>query len=396
MSEEKMMFDRQKIRQTIEAFLPEMISFRHNMHQNPELSLVETETADKVAELLQGWGYQVQRHFGGHGIVASLTVGQSKRSIGIRADMDALPIFEETNLPYASKSEGVMHACGHDGHTTTLLAAARYLAQTRQFDGTIHLFFQPAEEVGKGAKAMIADGLFSKFPCDAVFGLHNWPGLEQGKIQITRNAMMASVDAVTITIQGKGGHGAAPEQTVDPIIVASSTIMALQTIVSRNVPPLEAAIISTGSIHGGHAFNIIPDTVEISMTVRTFSAEIQDKIEQRIRQIVTDQAQSFGASAVIRYDRLVPVLVNHPAQADFAAKVAAAALGKDKIVESQNPTTVSEDFAFMLQACPGSFFFLGNGDSAGLHNPHYNFDDRNIIDGALFWSALTQSALPVN
>jgi len=381
------------IKNLILSYLPEMTEFRHAMHENPEFSGKETATSDRIATLLEQYGYEVTRHIGGNGIVASLKNGNGRKSIGIRADMDALPIREETDLEYASKNEGVMHACGHDGHTTTLLAAARALATTKNFDGTVHLIFQPAEEIGAGAKAMINDGLFERFPCDAIYGLHNWPGLEQGKIQFTKKAMMASVDKATIVIYGKGGHGARPESAIDPVIVASSIVMALQTIVSRNVPPLQSAIISTGSIHGGEAFNIIPDSVTISLTVRSFSADIQNLVEERIKQIVEAQAASFGATASVNYKRLVPAVVNHPEHSDFALDVAKRVLGADRVVETEIPTTVSEDFAFMLEACPGAFFFLGNGDSASLHSPHYNFNDQNIIDGAVFWCALVEASL---
>lgn len=381
------------IKNLILSYLPEMTEFRHAMHENPEFSGKETATSARIATLLEQYGYEVTRHIGGNGIVASLKNGNGRKSIGIRADMDALPIREETDLEYASKNEGVMHACGHDGHTTTLLTAARALATTKNFDGTVHLIFQPAEEIGAGAKAMINDGLFERFPCDAIYGLHNWPGLEQGKIQFTKKAMMASVDKATIVIYGKGGHGARPESAIDPVIVASSIVMALQTIVSRNVPPLQSAIISTGSIHGGEAFNIIPDSVTISLTVRSFSADIQNLVEERIKQIVEAQAASFGATASVNYERLVPAVVNHPEHSDFALDVAKRVLGADRVVETEIPTTVSEDFAFMLEACPGAFFFLGNGDSASLHSPHYNFNDQNIIDGAVFWCALVEASL---
>ncbi len=381
------------IKNLILSYLPEMTEFRHAMHENPELSRKETATSARIATLLEQYGYEVTRHIGGNGIVASLKNGNGRKSIGIRADMDALPIREETDLEYASKNEGVMHACGHDGHTTTLLTAARALAATKNFDGTVHLIFQPAEEIGAGAKAMINDGLFERFPCDAIYGLHNWPGLEQGKIQFTKKAMMASVDKATIVIYGKGGHGARPESAIDPVIVASSIVMALQTIVSRNVPPLQSAIISTGSIHGGEAFNIIPDSVTISLTVRSFSADIQNLVEERIKQIVEAQAKSFGATASVNYERLVPAVINHPEHSDFALNVAKRVLGADRVVETEIPTTVSEDFAFMLEARPGAFFFLGNGDSASLHSPHYNFNDQNIIDGAVFWCALIEASL---
>ena len=381
------------IKNLILSYLPEMTEFRHAMHENPELSGKETATSARIATLLEQYGYEVTRYIGGNGIVASLKNGNGRKSIGIRADMDALPIREETDLEYASKNEGVMHACGHDGHTTTLLTAARALAATKNFDGTVHLIFQPAEEIGAGAKAMINDGLFERFPCDAIYGLHNWPGLEQGKIQFTKKAMMASVDKATIVIYGKGGHGARPESAIDPVIVASSIVMALQTIVSRNVPPLQSAIISTGSIHGGEAFNIIPDSVTISLTVRSFSADVQNLVEERIKQIVEAQVASFGATASVNYERLVPAVVNHPKHSDFALHVAKRVLGADRVVETEIPTTVSEDFAFMLEARPGAFFFLGNGDSASLHSPHYNFNDQNIIDGAVFWCALVEASL---
>ena len=381
------------IKNLILSYLPEMAEFRHAMHENPELSRKETATSARIATLLEQYGYEVTRHIGGNGIVASLKNGNGRKSIVILAVMDALPFREETDLEFACNNVGVMHACGHDGHTTTLLAAARALAATKNFDGTVHLIFQPAEEIGAGAKAMINDGLFERFPCDAVYGLHNWPGLEQGKIQFTKKAMMASVDKATIVIYGKGGHGARPESAIDPIVVASSIVMALQTIVSRNVPPLQSAIISTGSIHGGEAFNIIPDSVTISLTVRSFSADIQNLVEERIKQIVEVQAASFGATASVNYERLVPAVVNHPEHSDFALDVAKRVLGADRVVETEIPTTVSEDFAFMLEARPGAFFFLGNGESASLHSPHYNFNDQNIIDGAVFWCALIEASL---
>ncbi|MHC5306180.1 M20 aminoacylase family protein [Bartonella sp. LJL80] len=381
------------IRQHIEKTLPEMVAIRRAFHENPELSYDEHQTGDKVAELLAGWGFEVTRGLGKTGLVGTLKVGNSQKSIGIRADMDALPIYEQTNLPYASKNEGVMHACGHDGHTTILLTAARYLAETRNFDGTVHLIFQPAEEGHAGAKAMIDDGLFDKFPCDKIYGLHNWPGFPAGSLRFAKGPMMASVDTAFVTIHGKGGHGARPETTVDPIVAASSIVMALQTIVSRNVPPLEAAIVTVGMFQGGAVSNVIPDEVKMELTIRAFSPQIRQQLESRICKIIHAQAESYGAKASIHYEHGYPVTVNDADATDYACTIAEKLVGRDNVVDNAEPLTPSEDFSFMLEKVPGAYIIMGNGDSAGLHNPHYNFNDDIIPVGASLWGALVESYL---
>jgi len=382
-----------KIQSHIRYFLPDMIAVRHDLHAYPELAYEEHRTGGIVAGLLEKWGYEVTRGMGKTGVVGTLRVGSGKKSIGIRADMDALPMREQTNLAYTSRNDGVMHACGHDGHMAILLTAARYLAETKNFDGTVHLIFQPAEEGGGGAKAMIDGGLFKKYPCDAVYGLHNWPGEPAGMFRFISGPMMASVDTVYITIEGRGGHGAIPERTVDPIIVASSVVMALQTIVSRNVSPLEKALVTVGLFQGGCASNIIPDSVKLELTVRAFSQEIRELLKERICALVSAQAASYGARAEINYEAGYPPLVNHEAETVFVQRVAEELVGKDRVIDNASPVTPSEDFAFMLEECPGSYLLLGNGDSAGLHNPNYVFDDNVIPVGASLWGALVESYL---
>lgn len=381
------------IRAYIDKTIEEMIELRHSIHEYPELGYHEHRTGDKVAELLQEWGFEVCRGIGKTGIVGTLKVGNSNKTIGIRADMDALPIEEQTNLDYSSKNQGVMHACGHDGHTTILLTAARYLAATKNFDGTVRVIFQPAEESFGGGKAMIDDGLFEKFPCDRIYGLHNWPGFATGTLRFTKGPMMASVDTAYITVQGKGGHGARPETTIDPIVAASSIVMALQTIVSRNVPPLEAALITVGMFKGGSVSNVIPDEVKMELTIRAFSAQVRSLLEQRICELVKSQAESYGARAIINYERGYPVTVNDAASVDFALNVAKKLVGNNNVVENAEPLTPSEDFSYMLEKVPGAYIIMGNGDSAGLHNPHYNFNDDNIAIGASLWGALVEEYL---
>ena len=304
----------------VEAHREAMVALRRDLHRHPELAYRERRTGDLVAEALSSWGYEVHRGLGGTGVVGTLALGDGPRRVGIRADMDALPIVEATNLPYASGTAGVMHACGHDGHTASLLAAARVLAERRGFSGTLHLIFQPAEEGGAGARRMIRDGLFERFPCDAVYGLHNWPGVPAGRFGFITGPAMAAADRVTIRVVGKGGHGAVPQQTVDPVVASASLVMALQSVVSRNVGPLDAAVVTVGAIHGGQAANVIPDAVELQLTVRTFRPEVRDRIEARITALAKAQAESYGATAEIEYLRGYPVLVNHAAETDFAAR----------------------------------------------------------------------------
>lgn len=381
------------IREHIDKTIDEMVAIRHQIHENPELGFNELKTGDKVASLLKSWGFDVVRGVGKTGIVGTLKVGHGKKIIGIRADMDALPIEEETNLDYSSKNEGVMHACGHDGHTTILLTAARYLAETKNFDGTVRVIFQPAEESYGGGKKMIDDGLFEKFPCDRIYGLHNWPGFPSGTLRFTKGPMMASVDTAYITVRGKGGHGARPETTIDPIVAASSIVMALQTIVSRNVPPLEAALVTVGMFKGGSVSNVIPEEVKMELTIRAFSAKIRDLLQERICKLAKSQAESYGAKAIINYERGYPVTVNDAESIDFALGVAKQVVGDKNVVENAEPLTPSEDFSYMLEKVPGAYIIMGNGDSAGLHTPHYNFNDDGIAVGATLWGALVEKYL---
>jgi hippurate hydrolase len=377
----------------VEAHREAMVALRRDLHRHPELAYRERRTGDLVAEALAAWGYEVSRGLGGTGVVGTLALGDGPRRVGIRADMDALPIVEATNLPYASGTDGVMHACGHDGHTASLLTAARVLAERRGFSGTLHLIFQPAEEGGAGARRMIRDGLFERFPCDAVYGLHNWPGMPAGRFGFITGPAMAAADRVTIRVVGKGGHGAVPQQTVDPVVASASLVMALQSVVSRNVSPLDAAVVTVGAIRGGQAANVIPDAVELQLTVRTFNPEVRERIEARITALAKAQAESYGATAEIEYLRGYPVLVNHAAETDFARQVAAEQFGADRIEADFPPITASEDFAYMLEERPGSYLYLGNGDSAALHSPHYNFNDEILPVAARYWVALAERYL---
>ena len=381
----------------IKASEDEMIAIRHYLHANPELSLEEFKTSDLVAKQLESWGYKVTRGIGTTGVVGSLEKGDSNKSIGLRADMDALPIFEETNLPWASSVPGKMHACGHDGHTTILLAAAKYIASNAcEFNGTVHLIFQPAEEAIGGADLMIKDGLFDRFPCDRVFALHNMPGLPTGKLGFYSGNFMASADTVKITIKGYGGHGAYPHRTVDPIVTGAALITALQTIVSRNVTPGETAIVTVGTFQSGIASNVIPDTAVMELTVRAMKPEIRDLLIKRIEELADFTAKSFGASCEVEVYDSYPVLINDDEQTAFARELAVEFFGKDAVLDKVLPSTGSEDFAFMLQERPGSYFLLGNGekgDKGGcmVHNPGYDFNDDIISTGASFFSRLVQT-----
>lgn len=392
-----------EIRDLIEADLDDFIQLRHDIHEHPELAFNETRTSDKVAQLLQEWGYQVERGIGGTGLVAQLKLGNSTKSIGIRADMDALPIHEESGVGYSSTHEGKMHACGHDGHTTILLAAAKALATRKTFNGTVNLIFQPAEEFGRpnsGAARMIADGLFDKFPCDAVFGMHNMPGYPQGQLHFYDGWMMASSDVVTITVKGIGGHGAKPHNTKDPIVAASSIVMALQTIVARNVSPLDSAVVTVGMFHAGVANNVIPEQAELKLTVRCFKPEIRQLLKERIVAVAKAQAESFNVVAEIDYQFGYAPVFNTSKETQFARQVARLVVDEGEIVDQTEPLAGSEDFAFMLEKCPGCYLFIGNGlkesDAASgydLHNPHYDFNDKNIAIGATYWVTLAEQFL---
>ena len=375
--------------------LPELSQARQHLHRFPELSFQEKSTAHWVADRLETWGYAVTRHVGGHGVVASLSNGAG-RGIALRADMDALPIHEETHKPYASEHAGTMHACGHDGHTAMLLGAAQQLAKTRNFQGTVHLVFQPAEEAGQnsGAQQMIADGLFERFPCDAIFGMHNHPGVAVGTFMFGAGPFMSASDRAHIKVIGKGGHAARPHQTADPVVMTGSLIMALQTVVSRNIDPTQTAVVTIGAVHAGNASNVIPEFAILDLSIRSFSPEVRDRLEQRIKQLVHSQVESFGGQAEITYERGYPVVVNSAAETEFARQVAQELVGANKVVFPFGPVTGSEDFAFYLQHKPGSFLRLGNGqDSAMLHNAKYDFNDANLSYGAAYWTRLVERFL---
>ncbi len=378
----------------------EFISLRRDIHRHPELAFEEHRTAALVADKLEAWGYAVERGIGSTGVVGTLVRGRGNRRLGLRADMDALPIDEASGAAWSSTHPGVMHACGHDGHTAMLLAAARHLAEQGSFDGTLHLIFQPAEEGGGGALRMMADGLFERFPCDAVFAMHNMPGTAQGHLVLREGAAMASSDYATITLTGIGGHGAMPHHTADPIVTAASIVMALQTIVARNIDPLQAAVITVGALHAGKANNVIPAIATLELSVRALDREVRAKLEQRIKALVAAQAQSFGVSAQIVWRPGYAVLVNSPAETEFARQVALELVGADKVTLQGPPLTGSEDFAFMLERVPGSYLLIGNGSGNGdgasacmVHNPGYDFNDDNIAVGSAYWVLLAQRFL---
>ncbi|WP_433704977.1 M20 aminoacylase family protein [Paraburkholderia sacchari] len=374
----------------------EMIALRHAIHAHPELGFEEFVTSDLVAERLAEWGYEVHRGLGGTGVVGTLKVGAGKQRLGLRADMDALPIQENTGLDYESRVPGKMHACGHDGHTAMLLAAARHLAQSRSFDGTLHVIFQPAEEGLGGAKRMLDEGLFERFPCDAVFAMHNMPGFPTGKLGFRPGPFMASSDTVIIDIDGRGGHGAVPHKAIDPVVVCANVVLALQTIVSRNVPPLDMAIVTVGAIHAGEAPNVIPQTAQMRLSVRALRPEVRDLLEERITTLVHAQASAYGATARIDYQRRYPVLVNDAAMTAFAQDVARDWLGEDGLIDDLPPLTGSEDFSFLLEQCAGSYLIIGNGDGEGgcmVHNPGYDFNDDCLAPGATYWVKLAERFL---
>ena len=384
----------------LQARAGEFISLRRDIHRHPELAFEEHRTAALVADKLEGWGYAVERGIGGTGVVGKLVRGTGEKRLGIRADMDALPIIEATGLDYASSRSGVMHACGHDGHTAMLLAAARHLAEQGRFDGTLHLIFQPAEEGGGGALRMMENGLFERFPCDAVFAMHNMPGIAQGRLVLREGASMASSDYATITLTGIGGHGAMPHRAADPIVAAASIVMALQTIVSRNIDPLHAAVVTVGALHAGKANNVIPAGATLELSMRALDREVRATLERRIKALVAAQAESFGVTARIDWRAGYSVLVNTPAETAFAREVAVELVGADNVTLQGPPLTGSEDFAFMLERVPGSYLLIGNGTGEGsgasgcmVHNPGYDFNDRNIGIGSAYWVLLAERFL---
>ncbi|WP_312527257.1 M20 aminoacylase family protein [Paracoccus sp. (in: a-proteobacteria)] len=376
--------------------LDEFIALRRDLHAHPELGLEEERTSDLVARELEGYGYEVTRGLAKTGLVGTLRCGSGNRAIGLRADMDALPIIEETGASYASKTSGLMHACGHDGHTATLLAAARTLAERQNFDGTLHLIFQPAEENWGGAKIMVEEGIFDQFPCDAVFGMHNDPSLPFGQFTFRDGPIMAAVDECYITVQGNGGHGSTPELTSDPIVAGASIVMALQSIVSRNIAALDPAVVTVAAFHGGTVSNIIPSTAQIVVGIRSFSPSVRDEIERRIRLIAAAQAESYGMSATVDYRRSYDATINHEAETAFARDLSRQMWGEALTVDFDRPMMGSEDFGYMLVEKPGSYFFIGTAkgpDDPGLHHPKFDFNDDALALGAAFWVNLAETYL---
>ena len=384
-----------KIKRIVE-YHDDLTNWRRDIHAHPELGFEEQRTADLVAKKLAEFGCEVFRGIGRMGVVGRLRAGASLRSIGLRADMDALPIQEATNLPYRSRHEGRMHACGHDGHTAMLLGAARYLAETRNFDGTVHFIFQPAEEGLGGGEAMVQDGLFERFPCDTIFGMHNRPGLAVGKFQIRTGPMMAGGAYFDITVTGRGAHGARPEAGIDPVIIASHITTALQTVISRNVRPLDTAVLSVTQIHAGDAYNVIPEQAFIRGTVRAFSSETMMLIEQNISRIASGVAAGFGGTAELDFRLIFPPLVNDTTEAEFIADTAATLVGEDNINRNGNLVMASEDFSYMLDRRPGAYIQIGNGDSSGgceVHNPGYDFNDAALPLGASLFARVAERKL---
>ena len=380
----------------IAQFHDDLTSWRRDIHAHPELGFEERRTSDLVAAKLAEFGCEVHRGIGETGVVGRLRVGNSARSVGLRADMDALPIEEANTFDYRSRHAGRMHACGHDGHTTMLLGAARYLAETRDFDGTVHFIFQPAEEGLGGAEAMVKEGVFDRFPCDAIFGMHNRPGLATGKFALRTGPMMAGGGFFDITVVGRGAHGARPESGIDPVVAASHIAAALQTIISRNVRPVDTAVVSVTRFHAGDAYNVIPERAVIGGTVRAFDSATLALIEQNMRRIASGVAGGFGASAELDFRSLFPPLVNDAAEAAFIADAAVELVGADNVDRNGNLVMASEDFSHMLNRRPGAYIGIGNGDEPGacqVHNPGYDFNDAILPLGASLFARLAERKL---
>lgn len=386
------------IMNSIAADHPQLTEWRRDFHMNPELGYEEHRTSAMVAERLEDWGIEVTRGLAGTGLVGTIRGrGASGRSIGLRADMDCLPMDEEGENPWKSRNGGRMHACGHDGHTTMLLGAAKYLADTRNFDGTVHVIFQPAEEGGAGGRRMIEDGLFERFPCDEVYGLHNTPQLPAGTMGVIPGPMLAAADTFSLTIQGKGGHAAMPHLSVDPVVIGAQIVTTWQTLVSRTADPVRAAVISTTMFHAGTAHNVIPDTAALTGTVRTFDPDIRDAMEAGMARIAEAVAGAMGGSAAFRYERGYPATVNHERETELAAAAAAETVGEAKVNRSVDPVMGGEDFSFMLLERPGAYVWLGGGrtdSDPGLHHPRYDFNDEVLPVGASYFANLVEMRLP--
>ena len=391
--------------QALAAGRDEFTAIRRDIHRHPELGFEEHRTSERVATLLESWGYRVTRGLGGTGVVGRLHRGSGSKRLGIRADMDALPIVEATGLPHSSCHAGVMHACGHDGHTAMLLAAAKHLAEHGRFNGTLNLIFQPAEEGLGGAVKMMEDGLFDRFPCDAVFAMHNMPGYPVGHLALRDGPAMASSDYVGITVHGNGGHGAMPHRAADPVVAASSLVLALQTVVSRNVDPLQMAVVTVGAFHAGEANNVIPAHASLRLSVRALDRDVRALLRRRITELAQQQAASYGCTAEVDYRAGYCVLVNTPEETDFARQVALELNGPDRVTLQAPALPGSEDFAFMLEKVPGCYLLVGNGDGTDaafsghacmVHNPGYDFNDAALPVGAAYWALLAERYLSVS
>ena len=380
----------------IAEFHEQMTEWRHDIHAHPEIAFEEQRTSDIVARELGQFGIEVHRGLAKTGVVGVLKNGDGP-SIGLRADMDALPIHEANDFDHRSKHDGKMHACGHDGHTSMLLGAAKYLAETRQFKGTINFIFQPAEEGEGGARVMIEEGLFDKFPCQSVYGVHNMPGKDTGTFHMRTGALMAAYDTFEITVTGRGSHAAMPHHSIDPVVVASKIVGGLQSITSRNLDPLESAVISVTQIHGGDTNNVIPNSVWMEGTTRSFKPEVRDWLAPSMQRVVDGIAQAYGASAEFDYLRRYPSTINHSTETGIAAKIAAEVAGEARVDINTAPVMGGEDFSFMLEKVPGCYLFIGNGAGEGacmVHNPSYDFNDEILPVGATYFSRLVETVLP--
>jgi len=377
-------------------YLDELTEIRRDIHAHPELGFTEERTGDVVARKLAEYGCEVHRGLAKTGVVGTIRRGNSLRAIGLRADMDCLPMQEANEFPHRSTHDGQMHACGHDGHTTMLLGAARYLAKTRNFEGTVHFIFQPGEEGYGGGRVMVQEGLFDKFPCDAVFAMHNKPGIPIGNMATRTGAMLAASDRFDIRVKGRGGHAAHPHYGIDPFVIGAQIVLALQTIPSRDIDPIDSAVISVGFIRGGSAYNVIPDELHIGGTVRSFRPEVRDLIERRMGEVARGAAASHGASAECEYRRGYPSTINHAAEAEFAADVAAEICGEEQVDRNVAPSLGGEDFSYMLQKVPGAMLWIGNGPGEGgcmLHNARYDFNDSALPVGVSFFARLAERFL---
>ena len=378
----------------IRRYHGELTAIRHDIHAHPELGLEEHRTADLVARKLEEWGIEVHRGVGTTGVVGVLRSGNGEATIGLRADMDALPILEANDIPYKSQNQGKMHACGHDGHTTMLLGAARYLAETRNFNGTVNFIFQPGEEGAGGALAMLEDDLFQRFPCNSVYGMHNRPGMPLGKFGIAPGTAMAGGGFFDINITGKGAHGARPEESIDPVLVACHIGAALQSIVARNISPRDVAVVSVTRILSGDAYNVIPQTATMGGTVRAMKRETLTQVEEAMRRIANGVASGFGAMVEVDFRLIFAPLVNHQSEFDAIADAAAELVGDANVNRQQQPASASEDFSFMLEKVPGAYINVGNGECAPVHNHHYNFNDEAIPFGSALFARLVERQLP--